>query len=657
MGEGLNSLTHNMLLAEREKIMEHQDYNRRINDLEQRVRQLEAVVSQNSIAVPERGVQPHVQKLTPVPPQPVIGTQTSQPFAPPPVIHQRSRDMFNTKHLLALLGGIITLFGLSFIVLLSIRYNWITPQMRVGGLFLISSALVAGGLYAKKVNKPNNVPIALFATGISGLYLTIIAMHSIYHWIPSVAALTLSLIVAAVGYFVSYRWMTRAALITNAIGAFISSLIIFTTVPNPNPDNEYVVSLFLFIIFLANLYPIYKNKWDVMGIFNVAYGVIIASTLARDIPEKQLYYDFVDMSYINEPAMLRSNIIGLVLMLIVFIVAQYMSKRIVVVAPLLGFAFLASMFKDVITLDVLIALFVISLGYAFMLKMNPSKKNAHVFVVASASYLFYIMELSVEMYNTHIAQISYNPHISDLIQEGALASQYRQEQQAHFIGVCLYLVAGIIAAIICYKMKDRMAHLFSFTVLAFSTAVYVFGSGFLTIWSKSNVASNASWAIIAMTALLEILVLIIAYNALSVEAPVRLFDKDYRLGNFKQISALSSMLAIAVIIVFTATMITGSNGFYAGHLITTFVWFGISIVMLYLERDWSNKLYLGMLLLSTLKLFIFDLSTLDGVLRAFLFLGVGLSILVISYLLSKRDKKDLPSSQPAPLTESHNNGE
>jgi uncharacterized membrane protein len=77
-----------------------------------------------------------------------------------------------------------------------------------------------------------------------------------------------------------------------------------------------------------------------------------------------------------------------------------------------------------------------------------------------------------------------------------------------------------------------------------------------------------------------------------------------------------------------------TGGFQTAHAVVTVTWLALSVVLLWLglrERDAlvSVRLAVGLAAAAVLKLFLFDLATLPGLVRALAFLAVGVLLLVI----------------------------
>ncbi|KRD17130.1 hypothetical protein ASE48_25775 [Mycobacterium sp. Root265] len=107
---------------------------------------------------------------------------------------------------LAAAGVAVTLIGVVLLVVLAAQAGLLAPPVRVAAGAVLAGGLVAGALwlYARPGGRVG--AIALAATGIGGAYIDVIAVTTIYQWLPAVAGLVISAIIAGGGLTLARRW-------------------------------------------------------------------------------------------------------------------------------------------------------------------------------------------------------------------------------------------------------------------------------------------------------------------------------------------------------------------------------------------------------------------------------------------------------------------
>jgi uncharacterized membrane protein len=126
------------------------------------------------------------------------------PMSPPPA--RPGTDAGWIGKLLAVAGVAVTLVGVVLLLVLAARAGLLRPEIRVAGGTALSIALVTVG--ARLRNRPGGRigAIALAATGIAAAYLDVIALTTIYHWVPAAAGLLIAAGVGGGGLALARRW-------------------------------------------------------------------------------------------------------------------------------------------------------------------------------------------------------------------------------------------------------------------------------------------------------------------------------------------------------------------------------------------------------------------------------------------------------------------
>ena len=127
---------------------------------------------------------------------------TSQ--APPKPQQERSEGWIGK--VLAVAGVAVTLIGVVLLLVLAAQAGILRPEIRVGAGALLAAALVAaaGWLYARPGGRVG--AIALAATGIAAAYMDVIAVTTIYQWVPAPIGLAIAAVIGGGGLTLARRW-------------------------------------------------------------------------------------------------------------------------------------------------------------------------------------------------------------------------------------------------------------------------------------------------------------------------------------------------------------------------------------------------------------------------------------------------------------------
>ena len=140
---------------------------------------------------------PSPQQAAPVTPVPVAPSAPETPKRP-------SQNWIGKA--LAAAGVAVTLIGVVLLVVLAAQAGLLAPPVRVAAGAVLAGGLIAGAvwLYARPDGRVG--AIALAATGIATAYIDVIAVTTIYRWLPAVAGLVISAVIAGGGLTLARRW-------------------------------------------------------------------------------------------------------------------------------------------------------------------------------------------------------------------------------------------------------------------------------------------------------------------------------------------------------------------------------------------------------------------------------------------------------------------
>ncbi len=121
-----------------------------------------------------------------------------------PAAQERSEGWIGK--VLAVAGVAVTLIGVVLLLVLAAQAGILRPEIRVGAGAVLAAALVAaaGWLYARPGGRVG--AIALAATGIAAAYMDVIAVTTIYQWVPAPIGLAIAAVIGGGGLTLARRW-------------------------------------------------------------------------------------------------------------------------------------------------------------------------------------------------------------------------------------------------------------------------------------------------------------------------------------------------------------------------------------------------------------------------------------------------------------------
>ncbi|HTU13794.1 MAG TPA: DUF2339 domain-containing protein [Solirubrobacterales bacterium] len=168
----------------------------------------------------------------PAAPGPMITGTHSAPPAWVPAAEPRVRltleDVLSPRNL-AVAGAIAVLIGLVFLVSYGISNGWISESLRVTGAAIFSLCLVGAGAFIQERRRAGAPPQALAVAGTGGLFLALVAATRLYDLIDPTIALVLSGLLGIFGVLLGMRW--RNEVVAGAIVAtsLVSPLLLEVT--------------------------------------------------------------------------------------------------------------------------------------------------------------------------------------------------------------------------------------------------------------------------------------------------------------------------------------------------------------------------------------------------------------------------------------------
>ncbi|AFU06110.1 DUF2339 domain-containing protein [Nocardia brasiliensis] len=518
------------------------------------------------------------------------------PRAGPPVPHTPwwQRDGLISK-LLAVAGVGVTLIGVVMLLVLAAQAGFFGPVPRVVAGAAFSAALVAAGL--RVFDRPGGRVggIALAATGIAGAYLDVVAVTAIYHWLHPVLGFAVALGVAAIGVALAMRWQSQPLAVLVVLGAAVLSPVLTT---------ELVLLAFLIVLQLACLPVQMLRDWPYLHVVRT-----LPAALATFVAVAGALLDTSDDRLRLLAAAAAVAVVGLAGTILVVRrrpadITASLTLAIATV-PLLAAPGMYEFDRPVATLIAAVCASVLLLVAATALVPKVAalvKIPGHTATVAAVAGAIALLEVCVAVTDARTLPIAWF-----LVALG-------------FLGVAGQRRSGVAAGLGA-----------AFAALGALAFLNIASPEILAAQQRSEQSLNFATALAAV--LLMAVVAVGVWCARTVPALRNTAELQWIVAG---IAGLYSVTAAAVSI----AVATGTDdGFVIGHSAATILWMaGATASLFYGLRNLGKasavaKLALGSGLLVTVaalaKLFLFDLATLDGLVRVAAFLVVGVLLLVV----------------------------
>ncbi|MFI6042229.1 DUF2339 domain-containing protein [Nocardia sp. NPDC051321] len=537
----------------------------------------------------------------PVPPMgaPMLppGMRPPPPPRPgPPVPHTPwwQRDGVISR-LLAVAGVAVTLIGVVMLLVLAAQAGLFGPVPRVVAGAVFSAVLVAAGMriFGRAGGRVGG--IALAATGIAGGYLDVVAVTSMYHWLHPALGFAAALGVAAIGVALAMRWQSQPLAVLVVAGAAVLSPVLTT---------ELVLLAFLIVLQLACLPVQLVRDWPylqvvrtlpaVLATFQLIAGAILSGPSAGERPLLLL-------------AAVAVAVVGLAGTVLVVrrrpadLTASLMLALATV--PMLAAPGLYEVDRPIAaTIAGIVAVVLLAVaGTALAPKLAAvAKIPSHTAVVAAIAGSIALLEVCVAVTDPRTL-----PTAWFLVALG-------------FLGVAGQRRSGVAAGIGA-----------AFAILGAFAFLNIAGPEVLA--SQRRSADNLSISTVLGAVLALAVVAVAVWCARRIPGLRSTAELQWIAAS------IAGLYAVTAATVSIGVATGADDGFVIGHSAATILWMaGATTALFYGLRNIGRstavaKLALGSGLLVTTaalaKLFLFDLATLDGLVRVAAFLAVGVLLL------------------------------
>jgi uncharacterized membrane protein len=515
-----------------------------------------------------------------------------RPPAPPPVPPSPRRERAEgwIGKVLAVAGVAVTLIGVVLLLVLAAQAGILRPEFRVAGGVVLALALVATGawLYARPGGRVG--AIALAATGVAAAYMDVIAVTTIYTWVPAPVGLVIAAVIGGGGLMLARRW-----------------------------DSEHLGLLVL--VPLIGLTPVVTD-----GITLLLVGFMLALS-AASLPV-QLGKDWIWMHAARTAAATFP--------LLVALAAAYFDSRsdlwlaggcgIAAVLAIVGALILLLRTGSRAAMALLTATGVVPV---WCVSLGVDRVMAALMAVALSAALLAIVLIGLPAVTGVVRQIwAALSAISALIAVTVAFDGY--------IAGPVLLATALVVAIA--GRRDDVARWSAFGFAVVGGGIYVSYAPPSTLMRAT--ATHAAAGISTVVASLLLVACAIAM--------VRSWrDEAYVWAA----SATVILYAITTFSVTAGVLIGGEGGgFLAGHMAATICWIAMAAALLghaarvsKTERSLPIGGGLALVAAAMAKLFLFDLGTLDGIFRVVVFIVVGLVLLGMgagyARLLERQDQQ------------------
>ncbi|GBE66613.1 hypothetical protein MFM001_30750 [Mycobacterium sp. MFM001] len=531
--------------------------------------------------------------------------QRSEPPPPPGWLPPRTRrprerrewqlpDSGVIGKILAVAGVAVTLVGVVLLLVLAAKAGLLRPQIRVAGGAALAVALVAVG--ARLAGRPGGRvgAIALAATGIATGYLDVIAVTTIYRWVPAAAGLAIAAAVGGAGLALARRW-----------------------------DSEHLG--LLVVVPLIGLAPAITHGVDLMVIgFMLALSV---AALAVQWGKDWIWMYAARIAAPTVPALIALATIGADDPWLVG-VACGLAALLAIVSGLA----LASTITNTTALAVLAAVGTVPV---LACDVAVDRVLATLLTASLAAGLLALVVLGRELPRIVVQVWSVLSAASALI---AVTTAFNGYLEAPVL-----LAMAIVVAVA--GRRDAIARWVAAGFGFFGLAAY------LHYAPPGNLLTGTAVPTSVAIATLVTSLLAIAYVAAMAPVHTLIDARDPDLTRLLAIAGAAQLVYAVTMFTVTAGVLIGgtSDGFLAGHMAATICWIAMAATLFGYARRVSNQkraiAVIGALALTaaaTAKLFLFDLGTLDGIFRVTAFIVVGLVLLAMgtgyARSLAQRDR-------------------
>ncbi|WP_233434573.1 DUF2339 domain-containing protein [Nocardia yamanashiensis] len=501
------------------------------------------------------------------------------------------------SRVLAVAGVGVTLIGVVMLLVLAAQAGFFGPVPRVVAGAAFSGALVAVAARVHGRAGGQVGAIALAATGIAGGYLDVVAVTSFYGWLNPVVGYVVALGIAAGGVALAMRWKSEALAVLVVLGAALLS---------PAVTTELALLAFLIVLQIAALPVQLVRDWPYLHI-------------VRTVPAALATFVAVVATALDSSTAIERNqvLAAAVAVAVVGLVGTVLVVRRRPTDSTASFTFGAA------TVPLLAA---------------PTLFQAHTGAIVSGVFAAVLLTVAALPWVPKLGGLVRIPAhlavVSAVAGACALLETCFGVTTVRTLAIALFLVASGFLAV-GGQQRSRVAAALGAAFLVLGGMVFLSNATPAMLADKSTAQAHLSIA----TALSAIAALATLGAAFRCARRLGLADRESDVAAVAVVAGLAALYALTALTVSLGIATGNPDGFLAGHGIATIAWMATATTaLLYGLRRLARtpqsakvSLAAGLLLTAAAlaKLFLFDLATLDGLVRAGAFLVVGVLLLVV----------------------------
>ncbi|WP_176489745.1 DUF2339 domain-containing protein [Mobilicoccus massiliensis] len=485
--------------------------------------------------------------------------------------------------MLAIGGAVVTILGVGFLLAVAIAAGLFGPVPRVVALAVLSVilGLVAGRMHARR---SSDAAVALAATSSAAAFAAVVATTAIYAWLPAFAGLVLALLLAGAGVFVAHRWRSQVL----AGLEYVQMILVLPMILQPATDIAFVeFSVFAAIAYVPVVVAVVEHRW--LPLFRVASLGLGAVAF---------------IGLIGGTAGSAGGTVRVLTSIVVFLLIAACATALTEVAVLgtaLGLSAIAILWLR---------------DETALLGLELTAPVAGAVALATA-----------------IAAVRYRGAIRTMLTIGAvthlLVATLALPVSDHVVAVLLAFEALVLVVAARQRASLPMwGASIAFTLAAIAGLIVLVPVP--AVFSTSAVAHATRWEAVVVGLLLA-----------GVGAAHVLSVRDIRVPRIDPAARVLAGLAVGLYGASSAIVAVGllpgasEVQAMAANVVTTIVWVAVAVGMILRPASPVTRAGYALLIAAIAKLFLADLHTVDGVLRAVLFVLTGLALIGASSQIRK----------------------
>lgn len=536
----------------------------------------------------------------PTPPPQFVAPQPAPPPRPvaPPIRPDRSAlEAEIGGNWLNKIGAVALVLGIAFFLKYAIDNRWIDETGRIIIGIIVGLACVYGGEYFQKKQLPK------YAQGISGagiaiLYFTIFAAFAFYRLVPQLPAFAFMILVTVTAIALSVKHNAIAIAILGIIGGFMTPVLMRSPIGGEG-DNTIALFTYIAILDLGILGMTKYKDWRALNLLSLAGTTIVFAGWSAE--------------YL-EPKKLGVTMLYLTIFYVIF-AAQSFVQNVTARRPMNS--------ADIV---MAVATPILYFGTSYSLLT----KDYHVYlglfaVVVAAVYVIFSRQVQIAGYQDRSLRLLYLA-----VGAGFLIVAIPIQLKQHWITIGWAAEAAAIAGIGFYMNSLRTRY-----IALGLLGLVVIRLLFLET-SKYGVTPFANQRFGTFLFAIAVLVLVSWLYSRYREVTTS------REKTFQALLVLSAnflmiwILSVEVTAVISKTVSDGFREMSINALTLSAVWvvYGVAMLMAGIHLRHRPIRIMAMMLfgLVILKTFLYDVWTVERVYRVIAFIGLGVALLVASYI-------------------------